>query len=345
MLKKFRRRAGGAFYLRGTVAGSHVYESTGTRDARLAEALRIRRERELLERHALGAAAVLTFAEAALTYMDAGGEARYLGPLIAYFGPDKRLAEIDNAAANAAAAALYPEARPATINRQVITPISAVFNMAAANDLVPPRRFRRRPDDQPRMRWLTPEEAEALIKAADPHLLRPIGLMLGGGCRTAEALTIEASLFYPKTGEAYLPDTKNGHPRMIQIPARARELVLRLPLPTEGAICRTPKGAAYVVTGEAGGQLKGAFDKAVTAAGLEGKVTPHTLRHTWATWYYAQTADFGRLLDLGGWRKADMANRYRKVAPADLGDRLLAHGWDFRSAGRPAPWPALQMRG
>lgn len=60
-------------------------------------------------------------------------------------------------------------------------------------------------------------------------------------------------------------------------------------------------------------------------------VTPHVLRHTWATWFYAQTRDFGTLTDQGGWSKADMANRYRKLAPDDLSERLLKHGWDFRA--------------
>jgi integrase len=73
-----------------------------------------------------------------------------------------------------------------------------------------------------------------------------------------------------------------------------------------------------------------AFGKVREAAGLGEDIVPYTLRHTWATWFYARTKDFGRLLDLGGWNKADTANRYRKAAPADLGNRLLEHGWDFR---------------
>jgi len=68
-------------------------------------------------------------------------------------------------------------------------------------------------------------------------------------------------------------------------------------------------------------------------AGLGADVTPHVLRHTWATWFYSQTRDFGGLLDLGGWRKADMAQRYRKIAPADLPARLMAHGWDYTQTG------------
>lgn len=76
--------------------------------------------------------------------------------------------------------------------------------------------------------------------------------------------------------------------------------------------------------------MQTAFNKARDAAGLGDNVTPHVLRHTWATWFYAQTRDFGTLMDQGGWSKADMANRYRKLAPDDLSERLLKHGWDFR---------------
>ena len=59
-------------------------------------------------------------------------------------------------------------------------------------------------------------------------------------------------------------------------------------------------------------------------------VTPHVLAHTFATWFYAPIRDFGALMDQGGWTKADMVNRYWKLAPDDLSKRLLKVGWDFR---------------
>ena len=65
-------------------------------------------------------------------------------------------------------------------------------------------------------------------------------------------------------------------------------------------------------------------------AGLGKDVMPYTQRHTWVTWFYAQTKDFRRLVDLGGWNKADTATRYCIVAPKDFGNRLLQQGWDFR---------------
>ena len=339
-LKKYRRTPRGNWYLRGTVAGQSIHESTGTGSATEAEAVRFRREKELRERHAFGRQATLTFAEAALAYMDAGGEFRFLARILEHFGPDTLLAEIDNAKVNEVAAALYPTAAPDTINRQLITPISAVLNMAVDEGLAEPRKLKRRKGGKARTRWLTPEEAERLIRAAadlHPHILPAIGFMLGAGCRASEALAIDMANFYPATVEAWLPDTKNGHPRMVQMPSRALELIMAEPLPDAGAICRTPKGKAYVQRENGGGQISAAFAACVLAARLDPEeVTPHVLRHTWATWFYAQTKDFGGLIDIGGWRKTDMAMRYRKIAPADLAGRLMKHGWDFTKLGERA---------
>lgn len=325
-------RRGETFYLRGTVAGCYVYESTRTGDRRTADALRIRREGEILQRHAYGRAAVATFAEAALIYMQAGGEARYLGPLLAHFGPRKRLAEIDNEAATAAAQALYPDAAPATINRQVITPISAVVTMAAMDGLCPPRRFRRRPENNARLDWLTPEEAERAFKVASERGRRFLAFFLGTGCRVNEGLRLQRGQLHLDTGEAWVSETKNDRPRMVRFPARTRAVLATGWLPEAGAVFLTPKGQPYRLRdddGQAlGGQLKGEFDRIREAAALPF-LTPHVLRHTWATWFYAQTLDFGGLMDLGGWQKAEMANRYRKIAPADLAERLARHGWHF----------------
>lgn len=346
MYKLFRRKTGGNYYLRGTVAGQPVFESTGTSNRAAADAIRIRRESEILARHAYGKAATLTFAEAALTYMQSGGQARYLPRILHHFGADTLVDDIDNGAINTAAAALYPDAAPATINRQLITPISAVITMAAANDLTRHRIFKRRKVPPGRTRWLTPEEAERLIGHADPHLVPILFCLLGSGARVSEALGTQAQFFYPNTREIWLPDTKNGHPRMISLPARACDAILAADVPDTGRIFLTPKGKPYLLSADTsdhrGGQIKAAFDKARDAAGLGADVVPHSLRHTWATWYYSATKDFGGLLDKGGWQKSDMAQRYRKIAPADLPGRLLDYGWDFGPAPRQAPQRAPQ---
>ena len=40
-------------------------------------------------------------------------------------------------------------------------------------------------------------------------------------------------------------------------------------------------------------------------------------------------------MDLGGWEKADMANRYRKIAPTGLGEELVVKGWTQKMATGP----------
>lgn len=332
-LKLWRRTKGANWIIRGTVAGKSIWESTGTNQRRLAEAKRQRLEQELLERDALGVAATITFAEAILLYIEAGGEARFLDRIIRFAGPDTLLKDINNSWIREAARELYPDCAPSTIDRQLVTPVSAIVNMAAEDDLCPPRKFRKRAKDNARIRWITPEEAEELlgaIEALAPHIARPVALMLGGSARSGEALRVTRADLHIPTGEVWIDQTKTGEPRRLRLPKRALDLVLDGELPEEGPICLTPKGAPYVMRKSGGGQIAGAFAKAAKAAGLDPhEVTPHVLRHTWATWYFAATKDFGGLMDLGGWKSPAMANRYRKLAPEDLANRLLAHGWNF----------------
>lgn len=71
-LKPYKR--GDAWHVRGTVAGKRIRESTGCDTRAQAVAWAIRRECEIIDRHAYGHRATLTFAQAALTYIEAGGE-------------------------------------------------------------------------------------------------------------------------------------------------------------------------------------------------------------------------------------------------------------------------------
>lgn len=337
-LKLIQRGKGANFYIRGSVAGCNIYQSTGTSDKQAAEAIRIRTEAALLKRASLGRKATATFAEAAMNYMNSGGETRFLAPILHHFGPDTRLVEINNAAINRAASKLYADAKPATINRQLITPISAILTMAAEDELCNFVKLRRRKvKDQP-TRWLTPEEFEALARQLEAHLIPIIGFMIGTGARVRETLTLQTSTFYLSQGQALLTDTKNGQTRMVRMPPRAAAMINTRTIPETGAVFPNSRGHPYQIIDNTGGQIRRAFNKARDAANLEAsgprKVTPHTIRRTWATWHYAQNRDFGMLLDLGGWSKADVANIYRKIAPDDLAQRLLDHGWDYRTAGR-----------
>lgn len=274
-----------------------------------------------------------TFREASSLYIEAGGEARFLPRIVAHFGKNTQCDEINEIAIARAARALYPLAKPETVRRQLRVPIKAVLNFAAGN------RRQKLPDTR-RTRWLTPEEAERLLVAAadpevaglrDPHCqtLRKIAFMLGTGAGPGETMGLDGKHWNPATMEWWLPGTKTVYrARFVRLPSRTVELIG--PVPDEGPAFPTPNGQPYIFRKNRGGQMAAAFGKIRAAAGLGPDVVPYTCRHSWATWFYAQTTDWAALLDQGGWNRADTANRYRKIAPADLGQRLLAHGWDFR---------------
>ena len=101
------------------------------RDPAQAEELRAQYEARLWKRHSYGEEAVRTFEEAALSYMNGGGEEAFLPPLIRRF-KGRVLGSIKPGEIQQAARDLYPGRKPATWNRQVIVPARAVMPAAPA---------------------------------------------------------------------------------------------------------------------------------------------------------------------------------------------------------------------
>lgn len=332
-----------------TIEGQRIRKRLGIRDRSLKKIARQKAEkiyRETWDRR-LNPVAQRTgtpFFEAAKGYVEAGGEARFLPRIIRHFGADTFIEDISEPEIVAAGVAIYPGRAPDTIRRQVRVPITAVIRWATG--------ARRRPStDRKRVRWLTPEEADRLIEAAaaltlprhtapETFTLAKIAFLLGSGCRTGECFAADVDDYNVATSQLWIPADRVGagktrsSARWVRLPERSVQLIGDLPI--KGRMFRTPYGKEIKLIEGGGGQMQTAFNKARDAAGLGTDVTPHVLRHTWATWFYAQTKDFGGLMDQGGWAKADMANRYRKLAPDDLADRLLQFGWNFRQeSGNP----------
>ena len=114
--------------VRGTYLGCYVNRSTGACQKALAEKFRKKLERDI-ESGALTGKTATGFAAAAAAYMKAGGDNRFLGPLIEYF-THTPLDQIDQVMVDNAAAEIYPNATIATRNRQVYTPMVAVLRRA-----------------------------------------------------------------------------------------------------------------------------------------------------------------------------------------------------------------------
>lgn len=69
-----------------------------------------------------------------MIYVNDGKPDAFTVPLVKHF-KDRKIADIGPGDIQAAARALYPRAKPATWNRQVIVPARAIINHAAGKNL------------------------------------------------------------------------------------------------------------------------------------------------------------------------------------------------------------------
>lgn len=297
-------------------------QSSGTRDRQIAEDERLRIEDDISKESIFGRAAIIGFGDAAIRYIEETGQKRFLVPLIQHF-KDKPISKIGREDIEQAARELYPNAKPSTRRRQAIVPANAIINLAKGNRPKP------RVGEEPRPRWLLVDEAEELIR----HSGRMAGLvtfLLNTGVRVGQALKLDWSNVDLEECRAWVPKSKQTPQRWVYFGARCQAALSALEH-REGAVFLTPKGKPYrIPEGESGGNpIKRGFDKAKAAAGLGADVTPHTLRHTWATWAYAVQSDPYRIGEYGGWSDGQMPRYYVKLAPRGYGDTVLQAGWEM----------------
>jgi integrase len=301
------------FYIRGTYLGRYVDESTGTGERALARRILDGRKRDI-ERGVVAGPGEPTFSAAAINYMNAGGEARFLTPLLRHFGSTP-LSAIDQEAIDIAAAALYPHADAPTRNRQVYTPASAVLKRAGIE-----RKIKRPIGWRGRKLtvWLTPEQAFAAFRAtaridAPKETRLEFRILLRTLCytgmRLSEALErLDCRKVDLKRGTALLLDTKNSRPRLVYLPPIVVEELQRLPrgLDRDGRVFRFHNG----------GRLRDLLKMTFELAGIvvPRRVAFHVFCHTWATWMRQHGGlDTYDLVRTDRWADPESADRYAHV--------------------------------
>jgi integrase len=342
------KRRGAVWYVRGTVRGQTVYESAGTGARELAEAYRAKREHELWQRAVFGERAAVPFAQAAVGYLEhrAPGprDAKRVERLVAHFR-GVMLQKIDQVAADRAVAAICrPNAAPGTKLRAVLIPLTAILTYAAKRGWCDRPGFERPRQPKGRTAWLTPADAMQLHAAAGEALRPLVMFMLCTGARVAEALELDWTDVDLQRGSCVLRETKNGRDRIVRLAPAAVAALANLE-GRKGAVFRRPDGEPYAdKERQEGGQFKTAWRGACRRAGLGGwkrsvpspdlvaaaagaeftavkwrpTITPHGLRHTWATWYYAATRDALRLMHRGDWSGLQLVERYAHLATSEI---------------------------
>ena len=323
-LRLVRRPKSPYWIIRGTLRGSRVEESTGTDNKKVAEEIRAKREAEILAQSIYGRRATATFAEAALSYLENGGNKRFLDKVIRYFGTTP-LAKIDQDAIDRGARKIYPNCSDATRDRQFYTPASAVLKHAATRRMCSQIIMKRPKKPKGRVVWITPEKAERLIAACNEHLRVLVIFLLYTGARVGEALWLNWDDVDLTRSHVTLSITKNGEERGVPLHSRVRAALANLPH-REGEVFRRPDGKAYERLGEdesdtsAGSRIKTAFAAACRRAGIKD-FSPHCCRHTWATWHYAKNRDL-------------LALRYAHVNVSELAHTIDNLPWENITGGK-----------
>jgi integrase len=313
-----------------------VDESTGVADREAAEAIRSKREWEITQGSIVGKRRVATFLEAAVSYLESGGDQRFIKPLLDHFGTT-RLDKIDQAAIEAAGRKLYPGVAPSTLNRQLFTPMAAILHHAHKRGLVEHRVIERPKQPPGVVRWLPPDEADQLIAAAAPHLAPLLQFLFGVGCRIGEALWLDWRHVDLARGHVSFVKTKNTEARGVPLHPRVIAALANLPH-RDGEVFRKPNGEPYerpkrIDDTSAGSRIKTAFGGACRRAGIEN-FRPHDCRHTWATWVYAATRDLAGLMKLGGWKSERMVLRYAHINVDHLAPAIHALPWGKSGEGQ-----------
>jgi integrase len=340
-IRLVRRCKSPNWIIRGTLRGVRIEESTGTDNKKIAEEIRAKREAEILAQSVYGRRATATFAEAALNYLENGGNKRFLDRVIRHFGTTP-LAKIDQDAIDRGARGVYPNVSGATRDRQFYTPASAVIKHAAKRGWCS-QIIMERPEKPPgRARWITPEEAERLIAACNEALRVLVIFLLYTGARIGEALWLDWRDVDLVRGHVTFPvnpqegrRTKNNEARGVPLHPRVRAALANLPH-RDSEVFRRLDGRPYERLREndtsAGDRIKKGFAGACKRAGIKN-FTPHDCRHTWATWHYAKNRDLLALQRLGGWKTLAMVTRYAHVNVGELAHTIDNLPWDTAETG------------
>ena len=293
--------------IRGTHLGTTIDRTAGTSQRKLAARVLTKLKLDI-EAGRLAPAGAPAFASATLAYVKAGHSKRFLSPLAEHFATTP-LTGLDQAAIDQAAAALYPDAGPATRNRQVYTPVSAILRHAGVAIVI------RRPkgaQGTPRTAWLDPPQAFALMAASEavgPTFGALVKFLTYTGARLGEALALRWSDVDLDCKLVTIRQTKTEGVRVAVLPDFVVDALT--PLARDGRVFYplTKSGKLYAMLTNA---------EKVSGVTIPDRLGFHILRHTWATLMRRYAGlDTAALVETGAWRSRKSASVYEHLDATD----------------------------
>jgi integrase len=196
--------------------------------------------------------------------------------------------------------------------------LSAILRKAANDwewmDRVP--KFPDIPKTSTRIRWLTPDEAQWLIRHLPAHYAEMMRFTLATGLRQSNVIHLEWSQvdLARKVCWIYGDQAKAGKDIHVSLNETALSVLER----------QKGKHERFVFTGKRGKPIVSFDDevwqKGLVAAGIKN-FRWHDLRHTWASWLAQEGTPLHVLQVMGGWASYDMVLKYAHLSP----ERFATH--------------------
>lgn len=241
-----------------------------------------------------------TFQEAAASYLEHGGEARYLPRLVAHFGP-RDVTTITPLAVREAAITLYPAAAPSTRNRQAICPARAVLYHAHELGWRMPARIRLFP--APKIRKTVPAGRrwmETFLDRCDldqlPHLAACVLFMNLTGARVSEAIGLLGEHVDLRARTALLIKTKTDINSLRYLPDHLVERIRDL----------GPRSGERVFRFTSRFSVNERIAAVCGRAGLPYKSSHTVGRHAFATNALNAGVSVRVAMDAGGWKSSSI---------------------------------------
>lgn len=328
-------KRGNTYHYSGTVAGRRLRGTTGTADKDRAAQIASTRETEEWKRHLDGPRAVLTFAKASILYRAAGKatdkrQTRYLEKIEDYW-KNTLVKDMTAGAIRQSSIDIYPDAGPATRNRQVITPTRAVINHCAELEMCAPIRVRKFKFEQKIKKPILLDWLDTFCAHARPLTVALATFMFATACRISDAKRLAWDDINFQSRTILVRKTKNKKERAPHIPQRLLVALANLPRDRKGpfSISETTLRRWWD------------DDVEIAAKAVEGfqRLTFHSCRHGFATAMLRKGVDPKTAADLGGWDSVTLfMETYAHAMPkARMTDGL------FDSIGTPLTQPKTKI--
>lgn len=286
---------GEIWHYRGTIGKRRIRGSTGHADESEALKFVAAKEVEIRNGNPAGKKSDLTFAQAAILYLQAEKPIRYVDKVSAYW-KNTPVRNINSGAVRQAAIVLHPKSPGATRNRQVIVPTQAIINHAASLDLCPHLKVKRFPVVSKKKEPATAEWVSAFMANSSPHLGALACFMFLTGARITEALSVTWGDVDLSRRRALVRQGKlGGEERNVHLPPTLVAAIANIP----GDRLPNAKVFGYSTYHTAKWPWRAAIKRAEIA-----DLTFHSCRHGFATAMLHSGVDVITVTKLGGWKDA-----------------------------------------